>query len=142
MNQPQQRKQKRKTTAETQAKVFWYFYSVSEPLSINRFVFAPKQFKDPLKTLSSKDMLIERVTGIMAKGCQFQQTKKSLQNISAVISLSLVHNVLYNPPTTNSSALQKICLKESILLTSKMLASWRPFPLQVKRYHFTHDALL
>ena len=100
MNQPQQRKQKRKTTAETQAKVFWYFYSVSEPLSINRFVFAPKQFKDPLKTLSSKDMLIERVTGIMAKGCQFQQTKKSLQNISAVISLSLVHNVLYDPPTT------------------------------------------
>ena len=82
MNRPQQRKQKRKTTAETQAKVFWYFYSVSEPLSINWFVFAPKQFKDPLKTLSSKDMLIERVTGIMAKGCQFQQTKKSLQNIS------------------------------------------------------------
>ena len=81
MNRPQQRKQKRKTTAETQAKVFWYFYSVSEP-SINWFVFAPKQFKDPLKTLSSKDMLIERVTGIMAKGCQFQQTKKSLQNIS------------------------------------------------------------
>ena len=45
-------------------------------------------------------------------------------------------------PFRNSSVLQKMCLKESILHTSKMLASWRPFPFQVKRYHFTHDALL